>query len=65
MICAEEDPTYEVDVNIEKILSSLGFAPEIHDNLVSSLKGGDRFGDSLSPSAISKARCAFFRRAYK
>ena len=24
IICAEEDPTYEVDVTIEKILASLG-----------------------------------------
>ncbi|WP_331774405.1 ABC-F family ATP-binding cassette domain-containing protein [Sulfurospirillum sp. 1612] len=43
IICAEEDPTYEVDVNIEKILSSLGFPIEMHDDLMSSLTGGDKF----------------------
>ena len=29
IICAEEDPTYEVDVTIEKILASLGFPVSI------------------------------------
>ena len=43
IICAEEDPTYEVDVNIEKILSSLGFPIEMHDDLMSSLTSGDKF----------------------
>jgi len=43
MICAEEDPTYEVDVTIEKILCALGFPIETHNNLMSSLTGGDKF----------------------
>jgi len=43
IICAEEDPTYEVDVNIEKILSSLGFPIDSHDKLMSELTGGDKF----------------------
>ena len=43
IICAEEDPTYEVDVNIEKILCALGFAVETHNDLMSSLTGGDKF----------------------
>jgi len=41
--CAEEDPTYEVDVTIEKILTSLGFSIEMHDKLMSELTGGDKF----------------------
>lgn len=43
MICAEEDPTYEVDVTIEKILCALGFPVEKHNDLMSSLTGGDKF----------------------
>jgi ATPase subunit of ABC transporter with duplicated ATPase domains len=43
IICAEEDPTYEVDVNIEKILSALGFDPSTHTNLMSSLTSADKF----------------------
>ncbi len=43
IICAEEDPMYECDVVIEKMLEELGFDVSIHNNLVSTLKGGDRF----------------------
>ena len=43
IICAEEDPTYEVDVTIEKILASLGFPVENHNDLMSELTGGDKF----------------------
>ncbi len=59
IICAEEDPTYEVDVNIEKILSSLGFAPETYDNLVSSLKGGERFKILLAQVLFPKPDVLF------
>ncbi len=41
--CAEEDPTYEVDVHIEKILCALDFPVEVHGELMSSLTGGDKF----------------------
>ncbi|WP_024954404.1 ABC-F family ATP-binding cassette domain-containing protein [Sulfurospirillum arcachonense] len=43
IICSEEDPTYEVDVNIEKILCALDFPVEVHNDLMSSLTGGDKF----------------------
>jgi ATPase subunit of ABC transporter with duplicated ATPase domains len=43
MICAEEDPTYESDVHIEKLLEALGFPAEQHGELMSSLTGGDKF----------------------
>ena len=43
IICAEEDPTYEVDVTIEKILASLGFPVSMHESLMSELTGGDKF----------------------
>ena len=43
MICADEDPTYESDVKIEKLLEALGFPASQHDDLMSSLTGGDKF----------------------
>ncbi|MCH9740809.1 MAG: ATP-binding cassette domain-containing protein, partial [Epsilonproteobacteria bacterium] len=42
MICADEDPTYESDVKIEKLLEALGFPAEVHGDLMSSLTGGDK-----------------------
>lgn len=43
IVCAEEDPTYEVEVMIEKILATLGFPVDTHNNLMSELTGGDKF----------------------
>jgi len=43
MICCEEDPTYEYDVKITKILESLGFPAETHGELMSTITGGDKF----------------------
>lgn len=43
MICADEDPTYESDVRIEKLLEALGFPSSQHGELMSSLTGGDKF----------------------
>ena len=43
IVCTEEDPTYEVDVHIEKILCALDFPVETHHDLMSSLTGGDKF----------------------
>ncbi|PIF04510.1 MAG: ABC transporter ATP-binding protein [Arcobacter sp.] len=43
MICCEEDPTYEYDVKITKILESLGFPSETHGELMSTIAGGDKF----------------------
>jgi len=42
MICADEDPTYESEVKIEKLLEALGFESNTHGNLMSSLTGGDK-----------------------
>ena len=42
MVCAEEDPTYESEVRIEKLLTSLGFPIEQHNDLMSSITGGDK-----------------------
>ncbi len=41
--CAEEDPTYESDVHIEKLLEALGFEAAMHEQLMGSLTGGDKF----------------------
>jgi ATPase subunit of ABC transporter with duplicated ATPase domains len=43
MICADEDPTYESDVHVEKLLEALGFPASQHDDLMSSITGGDKF----------------------
>lgn len=42
MISAEEDPTYEHDVQIAKILEDLGFPSEIHQEKMSTLPGGEK-----------------------
>lgn len=42
MICCEEDPTYECDVNIEKLLSGLGFKEEEYNLKMSEIKSGDK-----------------------
>jgi len=43
IVCAEEDPTYESDVQIEKILESLGFAASMHENLMKTLTSAEKF----------------------
>lgn len=43
MICAEEDPTYEAEVKIEKLLNALGFPIAQQNDLMSTLTGGDKF----------------------
>ncbi len=43
IICAEEDPMYEYEVLIEKILEDLGFESSMQNELMSSLTGGDKF----------------------
>jgi ATPase subunit of ABC transporter with duplicated ATPase domains len=39
MVCVEEDPTYESDVYITKLLTDLGFSENEHQNLMSSIMG--------------------------
>ncbi len=43
MICADEDPTYESEVHIEKLLEALGFPAEQHQDRMQSITGGDKF----------------------
>ena len=42
-ICVEEDPTYEYDVNIAKILENVGIPAEKHNDLMSTLDSADKF----------------------
>ena len=43
IVCCEEDPTYEYDVKIKKILEGLGFPAAQQNDLMSTLTGGDKF----------------------
>ena len=43
VICVEEDPTYEYDVNIGKILANVGIPVENHNDLMSTLDSADKF----------------------
>ncbi|NLC28391.1 MAG: ATP-binding cassette domain-containing protein [Campylobacteraceae bacterium] len=43
IICAEEDPTYESDIHIEKILESLGFPSSTHEDLMKNLTSAEKF----------------------
>ncbi len=43
IICCEEDPTYEYDVKITKILEDLGFPASEQQELMSTLTGGNKF----------------------
>ena len=43
IVCCEEDPTYEYDVKITKILESLGFPSTKQGDLMSTITGGDKF----------------------
>jgi len=42
-ICVEEDPTYEYDVNIAKILENVGIPASKHNDLMSTLDSADKF----------------------
>ena len=54
MICADEDPTYEAEVRIEKLLTALGFPVDTHYDLMSSITGGDKFKILLAQVLFSK-----------
>ena len=43
VICVEEDPTYEYDVNIAKILENVGISADHHHDLMSTLDSADKF----------------------
>jgi ATPase subunit of ABC transporter with duplicated ATPase domains len=43
IICCEEDPTYEYDVKITKILEEIGFPASMHEDLMKTLPSSDKF----------------------
>ncbi len=59
IICVEEDPTYEYDVKITKILEDLGFPSATHNNLMSTLTGGDKFKILLAQVLFPKPDVLF------
>ena len=58
-ICVEEDPTYEYDVNIGKILANVGIPVEDHNNLMSTLDSADKFKVLLAQVLFPKPDVLF------
>jgi len=59
MVCVEEDPTYEYDVKVTKILESLGFPAEQHTEPMSTITGGDKFKVLLAQVLFPKPDVLF------
>jgi ATPase subunit of ABC transporter with duplicated ATPase domains len=59
VICVEEDPTYEYEVNIGKILENVGIPVEDHHNLMSSLDSADKFKVLLAQVLFPKPDVLF------
>jgi ATPase subunit of ABC transporter with duplicated ATPase domains len=59
IISVEEDPTYEYDVKITKILEDLGFPAATHNDLMSTLTGGDKFKILLAQVLFPKPDILF------
>lgn len=57
LICAEEDPTYEYEVKIEKILSSLGLSD--YDKLMKDLETSEKFKVLLAQVLFPKPDVLF------
>ncbi len=59
VICVEEDPTYEYDVNIAKILENIGIPVEKHTALMSELDTSDKFKVLLAQVLFPKPDVLF------
>ncbi|MEA3498131.1 MAG: ATP-binding cassette domain-containing protein [Campylobacterota bacterium] len=59
MICCEEDPTYEYDVKITKILEAVGFPASQQNDLMSTISGGDKFKVLLAQVLFPKPDVLF------
>jgi ATPase subunit of ABC transporter with duplicated ATPase domains len=59
MVCVEEDPMYEYDVRIKKILEELGFPESQHQDLMSSLPSADKFKVLLAQVLFPKPDILF------
>lgn len=58
-ICVEEDPTYEYDVNIAKVLANVGIPVEQHTELMSTLDSADKFKVLLAQVLFPKPDVLF------
>jgi len=58
-ICVEEDPTYEYDVNIGKVLANVGIPVEQHSELMSTLDSADKFKVLLAQVLFPKPDVLF------
>ena len=59
IVCCEEDPTYEYDVKITKILEELGFPASGQNDLMSTITGGDKFKVLLAQVLYPKPEILF------
>jgi ATPase subunit of ABC transporter with duplicated ATPase domains len=59
MISVEEDPTYEYDVNITKVLENVGIPAEKHHDLMSTLDTADKFKVLLAQVLFPKPDVLF------
>ncbi|SFV75036.1 ABC transporter ATP-binding protein uup [hydrothermal vent metagenome] len=59
VICVEEDPTYEYEVNIGKILENVGIPASKHYDLMSSLDSADKFKVLLAQVLFPKPDVLF------
>ena len=59
IVCCEEDPTYEYDVKITKILEDLGFPSSMHQDMMSTITGGDKFKVLLAQVLFPKPDVLF------
>jgi ATPase subunit of ABC transporter with duplicated ATPase domains len=59
VICVEEDPTYEYDVNITKVLENVGIPADQHHNPMSSLPTADKFKVLLAQVLFPKPDVLF------
>jgi len=59
VICVEEDPTYEYDVNITKVLENVGVPAEKHQDTMSSLDTADKFKVLLAQVLFPKPDVLF------
>ena len=59
IICVEEDPTYEADIRIEKILEDLGFGVDVQDQKMSEITNAEKFKILLAQVLFPKPDVLF------
>ena len=58
-ICVEEDPTYEYDVHITKMLENLGISSDIHNDLMSTVESSTKIKVLLAQVLYPKPEVLF------